>query len=474
MASRSHRIPLAIGVLVAVTIAAFAPLWFPAARGVASRLRTDRVASADDKYGHSKDEHADDGHAHKGHQHGTKTHPGHDEANALGLSAEAEQTIGLKVIRIEQKPFQRTIIVPAMAVERPGRSVIRVTAPLTGVVTAIEAVQGEAVTPGQALLTVRLTHEELVQAQSDLLRSLGELDVVNREIKRIEPLAKDSLIPKKTLLEREYEQHKLEAVIAAERQALSLHGLTTGQVEAIIADRTLFKELTVQAPSSPSMHGPEGERLLQVQQLAVEQGQHVNAGDLLCILTDHAELYVEGTAFEQDAQQLDRAVQENATVTAVIDAGTGKPEFFPGLRILYVADTVDPQSRAFHFYVRLPNTLTRDAGAAEDHRFISWRFKPGQRMKLQIPVETWPKSIVLPVDAVVQDGPESFVFQRFGEHFDRRPVRVEYRDPYSVVIAKDGALKLGDVIAASGAEQLQLALKNKSGGGIDPHAGHNH
>ena len=82
--------------------------------------------------------------------------------------------------------------------------------------------------------------------------------------------------------------------------------------------------------------------------------------------------------------------------------------------------------------------------------------------------------VVLPAPAVVQDGAETYVFQRFGDHFDRRAVRVDYRDPLSVVIAQDGALKPGDVVAASGAQQLHLALKNKAGGAVDPHAGHNH
>lgn len=474
MFTRSRLILIAISVLAVIAIAAFAPLWFPTLRTVASRLQSASKPTAEETHNDSSGHEHGDGHSHGGHHHDKRSHSGHDDANALEISQQAEQTIGLKVVRVEKKPFQRSIIVPAMVVERPGRSVIRVTAPLSGVVTAIEAVQGEAVAAGQVLLAVRLTHEELVQAQADLLRSLGELDVVNQEIKRIEPLAKESLIPKKTLLEREYEQHKLEAIVAAERQALALHGLNEEQVEAIVEGRKLFQELTVTAPSSPKSSPSNAMPLLQVQQLAVERGQHVSAGDLLCVLTDHTELYLEGTAFEQDAQQLDRAVQENAKVTAVIDSGSETPEFLPDLSILYVADSVDPQSRAFHFYVRLPNSLVRDSGGADGHRFISWRFKPGQRLKLKVPVETWPSCIVLPVAAVVQDGPESFVFQRFGDHFDRRPVRVEYRDPYAVVIAKDGALKLGDVVAASGAEQLQLALKNKSGGGIDPHAGHNH
>jgi hypothetical protein len=42
------------------------------------------------------------------------------------------------------------------------------------------------------------------------------------------------------------------------------------------------------------------------------------------------------------------------------------------------------------------------------------------------------------------------------------------------VIESDGTLFPGDVVAVSGAYQMQLALKNKAGGGVDPHAGHNH
>jgi cobalt-zinc-cadmium efflux system membrane fusion protein len=279
----------------------------------------------------SSNEHAgveDDG-DHAGHSHGMKSHPGHDDLTALGISTQAEQTIGLKVCRIELKPYQRSIIVPAMIVERPGRSVVRVTAPLSGIVTSIAVVRGEAVTAGQALITVRLTHEELVQAQSDLLRSLAELDVAERELKRLEPLAKDSLIPRKTVLEREYEQQKLEAVIKAQRQALSLHGLNEEQIASILADRELFRELTVSAPlhakaradkSSADNKGKQpGERLWQVQELAVELGQHVEAGNLLCVLADHAELYIEGTAFEQDSREIERAVHDNSAVTAVIE-----------------------------------------------------------------------------------------------------------------------------------------------------------
>ena len=90
------------------------------------------------------------------------------------------------------------------------------------------------------------------------------------------------------------------------------------------------------------------------------------------------------------------------------------------------------------------------------------------------PVEHWEDRIVLPVDAVVVEGAETYVYRQYGDHFDRVPVHIEYRDRASVVISNDGSIVPGDVIAARGAYEMHLALKNKAGGGVDPHAGHNH
>ena len=95
-------------------------------------------------------------------------------------------------------------------------------------------------------------------------------------------------------------------------------------------------------------------------------------------------------------------------------------------------------------------------------------------MQLQVPVEQWEDQIVLPVDAVAKEGLESYVFQQNGDHFERLSVHELYRDQLSVVLENDGTIFPGDVVARRGAHQLQMALKNKAGGGADLHAGHNH
>jgi len=399
----------------------------------------------------------------------------HDEAAALNLSRTAQENVGMRLGKVEVRPFERTITVPAMVVERPGRSALQVAAPLTGVVTQVWPLQGETVTPGQPLFDLRLTHEEVVESQGEFLRTAEELDVVEREITRLEKVTAEGAIAGKTLLERKYEQQKLRAIFRAQRQKLLLHGLSEAQVDQIAAKRNLLGGFTVAVPEQSDEPGKAGSScLLQIEELKVTRGQHVKAGDPLCALADHCKLYIQGRAFEQDAALLDKAAAEDWRVTAVIEASGRDRQKVPGLPIVYLANKVEPQSRAFLFYVELPNQVLRSHQRPDGHRFSSWQFRPGQRVELMVPVERWADRIVLPLGAVVQDGAESYVFEQNGDHFDRRAVRLEYRDQDSAVIANDGTLAPGKMVVVSGTYQLHLAMKNKAGGPPDPHAGHNH
>lgn len=325
------------------------------------------------------------------------------------------------------------------------------------------------------MFDLRLTHEDLVEKQSSLLRWLEELDVIKREVARLRDVTASGAVAGKRLLEAEYEQQKTEAAIRAESQALLLHGLSKEQVAQIVEQRQLLQNLTIFAPPlSDCKTCTEHDEFLQVAELLVRLGEHVITGTRLATLNDHCELHVEGRAFEQDGEALNAAANAGADVTAVVNLDGTVERTVPGLHILYVENQVERDSRALKFYVRLPNELVRNEVTPDDHRFIGWRYKPGQRVELLVPVERWSQRIVLPVEAVVQEGAETYVYQENGDHFDRKPVHVEYRDQRFAVIENDGTLALGDSIAVKGAYQIHLALKNKSGGGPDPHAGHNH
>jgi multidrug efflux pump subunit AcrA (membrane-fusion protein) len=211
-----------------------------------------------------------------------------------------------------------------------------------------------------------------------------------------------------------------------------------------------------------------------ISQLDVVPGEAVQTGQTLCVLTDYSELYIEGQAFEYDADDIVRAAEEGLEVTAFPEQkGTRQPVGIRKLRISQVTNEIDRESRALHFYVDLPNEIARQS-EQDGHKFMTWKYKPGQRMQLRVPVEEWKDVIVLPVDAIAQDGLETFVFVENGDHFDRQPVHVQYRDQFDAVIENDGSIFPGDLVAMNSAHQLQMAIKNKSGGGADPHAGHHH
>ena len=454
--------PLALGLLLGALAGIGATKYQLLSWGAPSTFATTEHADA-----HGHEEGGEDAHSHgnDGHDHSHE-----DDLTLVELSQQARGNIGLKVQAVNFSTFTRTVTVPAIVVERPGQSQMDVVAPLTGVVTKIYVIPGQAVEPGQPLFDLRLTHEELVQGQGDYLKTLEELDVVNREIRRLKKVAEEGAIAGKVVLEREYEAQKFEAIQRAQEQALGLHGLSPEQIASIRQTRTLLSALTVTAPK-PSDGKPA---ILQVASLNVEPGKQIMAGEAMCRLADHRELYVEGKAFQQDAELLNDAARKGADVCALMETADEKPQEVCNLKILYLANSVDPTSRLFSFFATLPNELVRDDKASDGRRYVDWQFRPGQRLQLKVPVETWNERIVLPVDAVVQEGPESYVFREDGDHFHRCPIHIEYRDQFSVVLGEGSDIFPGDRLAMNGAQQLHLALKNKSGGGIDPHAGHNH
>ena len=437
--------------------------WLPKAKGLfAAKAVSAQSHEHGDEHGHGHE----DGHEHE--------HGGHVEANSIQLSDKALKNIGYTPVTIKVGEFERTVSVPAIVIEQPGKTQVNVASPLAGTISAIHIMRGEALEPQSPMFDVRLTHEEVVTAQRDYLLTGENLDVVNREIARLESFG-DGVVAGKRILEQQYEKQKLEAALVAGKQALLLHGLSEEQIENIRKSKQLVRSMTIRAPA----HKETGEackegHLYHVQQLSVSTGQQVQAGQLLSVLADHCELLIEGRAFEDDAKILRQAAREGWNVSGTLLVGDGDTEKVQGLKVLYLADTIDPESRAFHFYLRLPNSIVTDQKGPEGHRFIEWHYKPGQRLELRVPFGKWTDRIVLPVDAVIDEGAENYVYRQNGNHFDRVPVHEEFRDRDSVVVANDGALFPGDVVAGKGAYQIHLALKNKSGGGPDPHAGHNH
>jgi cobalt-zinc-cadmium efflux system membrane fusion protein len=458
--ARARRIPVSSLLIVGAVISIACLAWW--ARGI-SLLEASGESNSSDAAAAAEVEgsHADHGHEAR-------------EGTSITISERGLKNIGFVPAIISLQPFERTITVPAIIAEKPGQTQIHLSSPVGGVLKEIYVIQGEAVQPGSKMFDVQLTHEDLVAAQQEYLGNAQSLDIVDREIARLQSIGQ-GVVAGRQILEQQYEKQRLEASLRAAEQALLVHGLSEEQVAEILETRKLLRQLTVYAPThSHAGEGCSEEHTFHVQRLPVSRGQRVETSQELAVLADHCELYIEGHAFEDDASKLRVASREGWAVMATLIAEAQEEAAIKDLTLLYLADTIDAESRAFHFYLQLPNQIVSDQRDSENHRFIEWRFKPGQRLALHVPVERWDERIVLSAKAVVDEGAEAYVYRQNGDSFERVAVTVEYRDGRSAVIANDGALFPGDVVADRGAYQMHLAAKNQAGGAVDPHAGHNH
>ncbi len=476
--------------------------------GESAKAATGHDDPVDDHSGHDHSGHDHSGHDHSAHSDAGED--GHSQEMSIELSQQARGNLGLQTEVVATSTYTQYVSMPATIVDWPGRTHVSVTASLTGVVNAIYVSRGELIRSGQPLFTLRLTHQDLVKTQSDFLAALGRMDVEQREITRLTAITRSGAVAGKALIEHEYERDRLLAEVRAERQAMLLHGLSEDQIARIEERRELVREVTVYAPTlhaDYSLHHesesqdpplppevippvsevqqtafatmPESEPHQHVEaeflvtELGVNRGQSVNAGQLLGQLSDYSEVLIEGHAFQKDGMALRMAAKFQFPLQAVIDSASDRPEIVDGLRIAYIGNEIGINSRVLPFFVPLENKIERSEQRGQQ-RYVSWRFKPGQRLQLRVPLQGFDDTIVVPKDAVAEEGSERYVFVDHGDHFERRPVRVLARDSLLVAIKNDGSIRSGQTIAVTGAHQLQMAMKNKSGGPIDPHAGHNH
>lgn len=463
---------------------------------VANALHRAPVAKPAEDHG---DAHGHEGHDHAGHDHARHDHGSTEPSDTITISEQARRNLDLKVAIVEPQDFWKRIVVPGQVVNLPGRSERRINATVQGTILRVNVLQGQTVRSGDALFEVQVTSELLASAQSNLLRLLQDIELNEAELKRLTPIGES--ISQKLILEKQYEKRRLESARQVQLQELMVRGLSPAQVKTIIEEKSLIRQFTVRVPVIPKDMGDTNQtnvkdndaprsRIQQVaaksapvqaddtvfiiEKLDVFPGKLVNPGDELCDLALHSVLQVQGEAFETESAQIYRAITERWPVTAVFELGDRDPLTKDNLEILYASSVTDPQARSFEFYLPLINDVIRDQTGPDGRSFRSWRFKPGQQVQLRVPVEKWTERFVVPSEAVVSEGPDSFVFKVNGKLLQRQAVVIEYRDSHQAVLANDGSIFPGDELAMNQAYSINLALKKASGSGVDLHAGHNH
>lgn len=456
------------------------------------------------------------------HDDGHGAHPD-DPVQRVVLTDQARQNLGLEIGPVALVDYWRTVAVPGSVSEEPGHCERRISTTVNGIILKVHALQGQTVKPGDPLFDIQPTSELLTNAQSGLLRTLQDIEITDAELMRLKDLVAAGQA-RMQLTAKEAEKKRLESVRLVQMQELLVRGLSPEQIQKIVTTKTLIRQFTVRVPdpvpskevsgqensdtaeathllpvtntlaslngvstdeiktprksgSAPHLkeHEHSHESVYTLEQLNVSLGKLVQPGEELCQLASHTVLLIQGHAFERENALITKAVQEQWPVTALFEAGDKELLRRDNLKILYVDNTIDETHRTLNFYVPLENEVVRDSPGANGLMYRTWRFKPGQKVRLLLPVQHLPESIVLPADSVVKEGPDAYVYRQNGKLLEQVPVTIEHLDPREVVIRNDGSLFEGDEVARNQAYQLHLALKKAQGNGEGGgHHGHDH
>ena len=123
-----------------------------------------------------------------------------EEPKVLKLSPQARMNLRLVSKPAKPQTYWKKIQIPGEIVDRPGRSDRGVTSPAVGVVTQIHAFPGDTVKTGDRLFTLRLFSEYLQNTQKELFAVTRETELVNEELKRLQPLVSTGSIAKSKII----------------------------------------------------------------------------------------------------------------------------------------------------------------------------------------------------------------------------------------------------------------------------------
>ncbi|MDO5580518.1 MAG: efflux RND transporter periplasmic adaptor subunit [Planctomycetia bacterium] len=450
----------------------------------------------------SEDDHDHSGkEPHDTHDHGEAEKSGHEDhdheaeerenADRLSLDDASLFNIGIKnesVLTLKLQEYRKSFRMPGIVREIPGRSINNIAAAVSGIVTGVSVKQGDALCPGGPLLEIRLTHEEAIQCQTDLITLLQKQDVIRMETERLASLA-EGIVPKR---QRELLLEKVsnDAAIQAQKNLLKIHGFTEKMIEEnIVGKREAVTRLIVRVPEinengiavqTSEQHSSNGEKehYQILEKLLVNKGDSVRLGDILCQISDLRTLQIEGKVFAANESIVNDAFLKQSPAAAIFaDAvKTDSYQTIEQLKIARVDSFINQETQTVSCWINLPNRkLTLSDGKANSsnlsscgEKTISWRFKPGQRCELAIGYETIKNCFVLPPEAIASDRSNAYLFELTGiregkKVWTKKPVRILYRASDAVVVANDGTIRPGMKAASTGAEQLYTALGSGSG-----------
>lgn len=324
----------------------------------------------------------------------------------------------------ERKSFGQVIKTTAQIQSAQGDEVL-VTARAGGVVSlpANGLTEGINVSDGQALLTIKGSGLAENNSAVRYAEAQNNFEKARADYERAKILAKDKIVPEKQLLEVKTQYENARSVYENLNQNFSAAGQT------------------VRSPINGF-----------VKQLFVTNGQYVEAGQPLTLISQNKSLLLRAEVQQKYARDLLSVA--TATIRTVEDNKTYTLEELNG-KILSVGKTTTADNYLIPVTLQINNV---------------GRFVPGSFVELFLKTVSNSQALTIPIPAVLEEQGNFFVFtQVTPELFEKREIKMGATDGINVEIIS--GLTEVDRIVTKGAILVKLS---QATGTLDAHSGHVH
>jgi len=340
-------------------------------------------------------------------------------SHEIAISPEQMKRLGINLAPVQIADAYVTGRLPARVTIPPPQARI-VAAPRGGLITALEAAQGDQVKAGQVLAHIQ--SPELVGLQRELLQASTQLRLAETELKRDQQLFKEGIIAERRYLATRSRHDEAAALVSERRQVLGLAGMAPERVSELENTRSLTSTLEVRSPIAGV-----------VVDVQAALGERVADSQPLYRVAQMEPLWLEINA------PLNRikGIQTGGTVEIPCERGEA--------HINLIGHNVDPSNQTV-----LVRAEVKDSGAC---------LRPGQFVEVRLKLSSAKRSLRVPSSAVTRMGDTTLVFVHEPAGFFSIPVEVSAREgEFSVVT---GELSAGAEVATSGIAALKAAWSGR-------------
>ncbi len=336
-------------------------------------------------------------------------------AEFIKIAPEQLATLGIQTAPVQPAHSVWGAPFPAR-VRVPNAQLMVISAPQDGLLSRLEAAEGDAVKQGTPLAYIQ--SPKLVEAQRLYLEALSRLNLARAALERDRKLKSEGIIAERRYLETRARYTQARTEVEQRRQALKLAGMSETALRTLDKTHKLSATIEVRSP----MDG------VVLEQLAVP-GQRVEIATPLYRIGRLAPLWLEIQVPLEKLQGLERGTRVEIDKTGLEG------------RIVTIGSRIQNQSQTVLVRAEIPEP--------------QGRLRPGQFVEVRLAKASGASAWRVPRQALLRvDGNDWILVARKGG-FEPARVRVIAEEPEALVV--EASLSSDDRVAVSGTAALKAA-----------------